>query len=167
MTHRHNDFECLSLKDCVDTMSWLAYKQRLFDTLSKVRFLPEGDVPRLWYFACYHSATSQHEYLTSSWFDNTSMLRARGLCNLTTTSTTLSCSAIASMTRQHCHHLDSVSTSRHGLVASIALSPAWLSSTVASMIYITSQSSHLYSAIASMTRQHYRYMTQHLHRTVT
>jgi hypothetical protein len=47
MTHRHDGFECMSLRDYVDTMSWLAYKQPLFDTLSKVRFLPEGDVPRL------------------------------------------------------------------------------------------------------------------------
>jgi hypothetical protein len=40
-----------------------------------------------------------HANLTSSYRDNTSMLRAQGLRNLNMASTTLSCYAIASMTQ--------------------------------------------------------------------
>jgi hypothetical protein len=86
------------------------------------------------------------------------MLWSQGLHNLTTTSTTLSCSGIASMTRHHCPQHDSTSTSRRGQVASIASSPAWLSSIVTSMtrINITPQPSRLGSVVASMTRHlHY------------
>jgi hypothetical protein len=38
MTHTHDDFECPSLRDYVDTKSRLAYeKNPLFDTLSTVK----------------------------------------------------------------------------------------------------------------------------------
>jgi hypothetical protein len=74
------------------------------------------------------------------------MLRARGLRNHTTTSTTLSCNAITSMTWQHCRQYDLASTSRRGQITSVASSPTWLS------IYITSWPSHLDSTIASMTQ---------------
>jgi hypothetical protein len=36
-THTHENFECLSPKDYVDTKSLLAYEQNPFDTLSKVK----------------------------------------------------------------------------------------------------------------------------------
>jgi hypothetical protein len=61
------------------------------------------------------------------------MFRAWGLHNLITTSTTLSCSAITSMTRHHCHQYESTFTSCHGQVASAAPSPALLDSTVVGM----------------------------------
>jgi hypothetical protein len=31
-THMHNGFECLSLRDYVDTKSWLAYEQNPYST---------------------------------------------------------------------------------------------------------------------------------------
>jgi hypothetical protein len=113
------------------------------------------------------------------------MLRAQGLCKFTTANTTLSCSAITSMTWQHRRQHNSTSTSRRNQVASAALSPAWLRSIVTSMtrhlhcivaklpqqchrhhnsatsspawldIYIVPWPSHLGSTVASMTRQHY------------
>jgi hypothetical protein len=101
-------------------------------------------------FPCYHSATSQHEYQISSQCDNTSMLQSQGLHNLTTTSTTLSCSAIASMTRQHCCQHDSTSTSPRGQVALAASSLAWLGSIVAIM------TRHLYRVAAKSPQQRHR-----------
>jgi hypothetical protein len=80
-------------------------------------------------FTCYHLNTSQHEYPTSSQCDNTSILRSRGPCNLTTASTTLSYSAIVGMTRQH----DSTSTLCHGQVAPAASLPTWLNNIAVSM----------------------------------
>jgi hypothetical protein len=111
------------------------------------------------------------------------MLWAWGLHNLTTTSTTLSCSAITSMTRQHCRQHDSASTSCRGHVTSAALLLELLNSIIASMtrhlqrtiarspqephrqhdsvalsptylgIYIAPRPSHFGSTVASKTRQ--------------
>jgi hypothetical protein len=122
----------------------------LFDTLSKVRFLPYEDVHRLWYFACYHSATSQHEYPTSSHCDNISMLRAQGYVTLpqlvqpwvAAPSPAWLSNTIASMTQQHCHQHNSACTLHCDQVTSAAPSPAWLGSTVISM------TQHLHHTIA-------------------
>jgi hypothetical protein len=73
-----------------------------------------------------------------------------GLRNLTTTSTTLSCSTVTSMTRHlHCVVTKSPwqSCRQHDLAAP---SPAWLD------IYIVPWPSRPGSAITSMTRQHRR-----------
>jgi hypothetical protein len=134
-----------------------------------VRFLPLEDVPWLWYFTCYHSATSQHEYPTFSHYNNTLML---GGCAtliwpvqpwVAAPSPAWLCSIITCMTRhlhlittefarQHRHQHDSASTSRYGQVTPVALLLAWLN------IYITPQPDRPGSTItiASMSRQHYR-----------
>jgi hypothetical protein len=102
-----------------------------------------------------------HANLTSSHYDNTSMLWAQGLRNLTTASTTLSCSAspawlgstVTSMT-QHLHHATAKSPwQRHRQHYLTAQSPALLS------IYIMSWPCCPSSAVAIMTR--------HLHHATT
>jgi hypothetical protein len=75
------------------------------------------------------------------------VLWSQGLHNLTITSTTLSYSAVASMTQQHCRWHDLTSTSRHGQVAPTVSSPAWLDSIVANM------TRHLHRAAAKSPQQ--------------
>jgi hypothetical protein len=129
---------------------------------------------------------SQQEYPTSSRCDNTSMLWARVLRDLTTSSIILSCSAITSMTRQHCHQHDSASTSCRSQVTSVALLPAWLDSIVAIKTqqhccqHDSASTSHhdkvtlvapspvwLGSIIASMTRPLHHTVTSHLGSIIT
>jgi hypothetical protein len=107
-THTYDDFECLSPRDYVDTKFWLAYEQNPYSayrvgssSCHRETFLGYDILPvitRL--YADMNISDNWHANPTSSCCDNTLMLRARGLCNLTTGSTTLSCSAIASMTHQ-------------------------------------------------------------------
>jgi hypothetical protein len=135
MTPTQNAFKCPSPRDNVDTKSWLAYEQNPYSThwvrsSSCHREMSLGYdilhvITRLW--------ADTNVNLTSSCCDNTLMIWARGLHNLTTASTTLSCSAITSMTQQRHHQHDLATTSRHGQVASVAPSLAWLGSTIASM----------------------------------
>jgi hypothetical protein len=105
-------------------------------------------------FPCYHSATSQQQYPTTSRCDNTSLLRSRGLHNLTTTSTTLSYNAIATwlgiIVTSMTHHLYRATMKlpwqHRRQYDSTALSPAWLG------LYIMPWLSSPDSAIVSMTR---------------
>jgi hypothetical protein len=102
MTHTHNDFKCLSPRDYVDTMFWLAYQQNPYSThgvrsSSWHREMSLGYdilsvITRL--RANMNISDDWHANPTSSLYVNTLMLRARGLCNFTTGSTTLSCCAM-------------------------------------------------------------------------
>jgi hypothetical protein len=99
MTHTHDDFECLSLRDYADTKSYLAYEQTPYlthwvrssfyhrKTSLGYDILPVSTRLR----ANTNISGDWHPNLTSSLYSNTSMLRARGLHNFTIGSTTLTC----------------------------------------------------------------------------
>jgi hypothetical protein len=153
----HDDFECPSPRDYVDTKSCLAYEQNPYST----HWVRLGSCYRgtslgynilstiTWLWANTNIINNWHANLTSSHYDNTLMLHARGLHNLNTASTTLSCSAIASMTWYlHRTTANSPQLCRHQH-DSIASSPAWLS------IYIVSPPSCPGSDVACMTQQHH------------
>jgi hypothetical protein len=129
-------------RDYADTKSWLAYEQNPYsthwvrsDSCHRKTSLAYNILSTItWVRANTNIFDDCHTNLTSPHYDNTSMLRAQGLRNLTTTSTTSSCSAIASMTLQHRRQHDSTYTSRRDQVTLAAPSPAWLGNTVISMI---------------------------------
>jgi hypothetical protein len=159
MTHTHDDFECPSPRDYVDTKSWLAYEQnpcsthwvRLgschretslgYDILPAITRLQAN--MNIWLL---HDATiprcselggcSTLPQLVQSWVAASSPARL---------------SSIVAIMTWHLHRAVAKSLrQRHHQHHSIALSPAWLS------IYIVSRPSHLSNVVVSMTRQHRR-----------
>jgi hypothetical protein len=99
MTHTHDDFKCPSPRNYAETKSWLAYEQNPYST-HWVRSIFCHRETSLGYdilhvitrlYANMNISYDWYANLTSSLDGNTSMLWARGLCNFTTCSTTLSC----------------------------------------------------------------------------
>jgi hypothetical protein len=102
MTHMHDDFGCLSPRDYVDTKSWLAYEQNPYSThwvrsssCHREMSLSYDILPVVTRLrANTNISDNWHANPTSSLYDNTAMLWARGLHNFTIASTTLSCFAM-------------------------------------------------------------------------
>jgi hypothetical protein len=150
-THRHDDFECPSPRNYVDTESWLAYEQNPY----LIHWVRSG--------SCHTKTSIGYDILSAI-----TRLRANTNIRLLHTATTFRCfelrgyvtlpqlvqpwvaapspawlsNTIASMTQQHRHQHDSACTLHCGQVALTASSPAWLSSTVISM------TQHLHHTIA-------------------
>jgi hypothetical protein len=101
-THTHDDFGCLSPRDYVDTKSWLTYEQNPYLThwvrsssCHREMSLSYDILPVVTRLrANTNISNNWHANPTSSLYDNTAMLWARGLHNFTIASTTLSCFAM-------------------------------------------------------------------------
>jgi hypothetical protein len=161
-THRHDDLECSSPRDYVDTKSRLAYEQNPYS----INWVRSGSCHRET-SPCYGilSAITRLQANTNIRFlHDAQHLDApiSGAAQPTTSSTTLSCSAIASMTWQHYRQHDSTSTSRRGQVTSTTSSPAWPDSIVASMtqhlhratVELPQQRHHQHDSVAPLLARH-------------
>jgi hypothetical protein len=177
-THRHDDFECPSPRDYVDTKSCLAYEQNPYSTLwvrsgschretslgYDIYLLSLGykptwisdffmmwqllDAPILGAAQPYHSQYNL-ELQCHHQHDSTALLPAWLGIYIAPWPSHLG-SAVTSMTQQHWRQHDSASTSPDGQVFSAASSPAWLDSIV------TSMTRHLHHITAKSPRQRHR-----------
>jgi hypothetical protein len=144
MTHRHDDFECLSLRDYVDTKSSLPYEQNPYSThwvrsgsCHRETSLGYDTLPaitRLWAnknMRLHHDATTPQCSKLKGWASLPHLVQpwvaVPSPAWLSFYIASWPChpgSAVASMTRHHHRQHDSLSTSHHSQVASTVLSPA-------------------------------------------